>query len=403
MLCVGFSGGLDSTVLLHAAQRLYHGRVIALHVNHGLHADAVAWNEHCAEMCRDWQIEFRSRAVTVHGGNVEAAARAARYTYFAEQLRAADLLLLAHHQDDQAETVLLRLAQGRGLIGMPQMRPVGRGRLLRPLLELPRSELEKYAEAWDLRSVEDPSNADPRFDRNYLRTRVMPVLRSRWPRIGETLQELLAQRRCVDEILLAELEPLSSALAISDLRRPSEVATLELLRVWLLARGAAAPSGRALRSFVAQLDSPADRQPELVLSSGSLRRYRQSIFHVPDCPPLEASYALKLPGGVSLPHGELEVSSAAAKGFTPVGEVHVVFRRDRPECGELLLLRGHRRSVNKLLQAADVPPWDRPNYPLLEDASGLVAIPGIGYRDSDPNLAAGHDRQFQAKWRPDVR
>ena len=107
-LYVGYSGGLDSTVLLHAVNRRYPGRVVALHVNHGLHTDAGLWQRHCAGACRDWQIELRSREVSIPGGNLEAAARAARYGYFAEVLGPADVLLLAHHQDDQAETVLLR-------------------------------------------------------------------------------------------------------------------------------------------------------------------------------------------------------------------------------------------------------------------------------------------------------
>jgi tRNA(Ile)-lysidine synthase len=397
---VGYSGGLDSSVLLHAAHQLYPERLIALHVNHGLQVAADHWQSHCARVCSDWQIEFRSRAVEVAGGNLEAASRVARYAYFTDQLSVGDLLLLAHHQDDQAETVLLRLAQGRGLIGMPGQRPVGQGTLLRPLLSLPRSVLESYARRWRLRWVEDPSNTDTALDRNYLRAQVMPALRARWPGIGEAFEEILSQRRSIDEKLLADLAPLSAALAIDRLRCESEAATVELLRVWLLARHAVAPSSRALRSFVAQLDAPADRQPALTLNTGSLRRYRQSIYHVPDRPLLEASYPLVPPVTLLLPHGKLQVSASAGTGFTLTGDARVVFPDQQLTAERRLLLRGHRRDLKKLLQQADVPPWERSCYPLLEDAGGIVAVPGVGYRDCAPPEDGG--RLWQVAWFPHV-
>lgn len=402
-LYVGYSGGLDSTVLLHAAHSLCPGRVVALHVNHGLVAEARSWQRHCAALCRDWQIELVSREVSVGAGNVEAAARAARYAFFTEMLNAADVLLLAHHQDDQAETVLLRGAQGRGLIGMPARRPLGRGSLLRPLLGLPRTVLQAYARGRKLDWVEDPTNADVALDRNYLRAHVMPALRARWPRIGAALEDILAQRRSLDEWLLAGLDTESGSLAVDDLRGESAAVAAELLRVWLQSLNVVAPSQRALQSFVAQLDAPVDRQPALDLNAGSLRRYRDRIHHVPDPPAVDASYAVQLPGSLALPHGVLDVarsSAVAAGGFAPAGAVRVVFRRDRAGCGDTLRLRGHRRDLKKLLQDAGVAPWERDCYPLLADSAGIVAIPGIAYRDAEP---VAQSERFEANWRPRVR
>ncbi|MFP6835472.1 MAG: tRNA lysidine(34) synthetase TilS [Pseudomonadales bacterium] len=399
VLYVGYSGGLDSTVLLHAVNRLYPGRVVALHVNHGLHADAGLWQRHCAEVCRDWRIELRSREVSIPGGNVEAAAREARYGFFEEELGVADVLLLAHHQDDQAETVLLRIAQGRGLIGMPGQRSLRNGQLLRPLLKLPRAELERYASSWQLNWVEDPSNADIGFDRNYLRARVLPALRERWPDIGGALEEILAQRRSIDAILLDDLQPENASIEIDGLRGKTTAATVERLRVWLRARHAVAPSGRALASFVAQLDAPTDRQPALVLNVGSLRRYRGRVHHVPDPPRLEVNYLMELPGALSLPHGVLEVTRGHESGFSPTGKVSVVFRRDRAEYNDRLLIRGHRRELKKLWQSAEVPPWERECYPLLMDGAGIVAVPGVGYRDVDPEKQL---QVWQANWQPQV-
>ena len=402
MLYVGYSGGLDSTVLLHVACRLFPERVAALHVNHGLHADAGSWQRHCERVCTDWGVALHSREVEVGSGNLEAAARTARYDYFAEVLGSDDVLLLAHHQDDQAETVLLRIAQGRGLIGMPRRRAVGQGSLLRPLLGVPRAELQAYARLHDLRWVEDPSNTDLALDRNYLRARIMPLLRERWPAIGSAFEELMEQRQSVDELLLAGLDPACGVIAIDDLCNGSEAVSVERLRVWLQARRAVAPSGRALHSFVAQLAAPADRQPELKLNTGTLRRHRESVYHVLEQPAPQASYAVLLPGSVSLPHGELQVSRCEEGGFSAAGEVRIVFRRDRADQDDRLLLRGHRRGVNKLLQEAAVPPWERQRYPLLVDDLGLAAIPGVACRDAGASTRPG-GKLWQASWRPLVR
>lgn len=401
-LYVGYSGGLDSTVLLHVACRLFPQRVAAAHVNHGLHADAGSWQRHCERVCAEWGVVLHSREVEVGSGNLEAAARAARYEYFAELLGSDDVLLLAHHQDDQAETVLLRIAQGRGLIGMPRRRAVGQGSLLRPLLGVPRRELRAYAQLHDLRWVEDPSNADLALDRNYLRATIMPLLRERWPAIGVAFEELMEQRHSVDEMLLGGLDPASGMIAIDDLRSGPEAVSAERLRVWLLARRAVAPSGRALHNFIAQLGAAADRQPALALNTGTLRRYRQSVYHVLDQPALQTSYAVALPGSVSLPHGELRVSRCEAGGFAAAGEVRAVFPRDRVDLDDRLLVRGHRRGVNKILQEAAVPPWERECYPLLVDDMGLAAIPNAACRDADTSPTAVK-KLWQANWRPLVR
>ena len=170
----------------------------------------------------------------------------------------------------------------------------------------------------------------------------------------------------------------------------------------MLARRAVAPSGRALQSFIAQLAAPADRQPTLALNTGTLRRYRESVYHVLEQPELQTSYTVPLPGLVALPHGELRVSRCEEGGFSAAGEVRVAFRRDRPDVDERLLLRGHRRELSKLLQEAAVPPWERECYPLLVDDLGLAAIPGVACRDAGASMRLEKSR-WQASWRPLVR
>ncbi|MGN6111675.1 MAG: tRNA lysidine(34) synthetase TilS, partial [Luteimonas sp.] len=184
-----FSGGLDSTVLLHwlAAHPAMHGGLRAIHVDHGLHPDSAAWAAHCAAACDALGVPLETVRVDVPTGaghGPEAAARAARHAALAAALREGEALAFAHHADDQAETFLLRALRASGPDGLAAMRPwraYGAGWAWRPLLDLPRATLEAYAQAHGLRWLEDPSNADASFDRNYLRHEVMPRLRARWP------------------------------------------------------------------------------------------------------------------------------------------------------------------------------------------------------------------------------
>ena len=188
-LVVGFSGGADSHSLLHALVELSRREdlppVIALHVNHGLHEDANAWTTHCAAVASDLGVEFHERVVSVDAGaSPEAQARDARYTVFESFLDAGDVLLLGHHLDDQVETVLFRLIRGAGpsgLAGIPEQRPLGRGLLVRPLLAITRAQIEDYAVFHELSFLNDSSNVDTRYDRNFLRHKVLPLIESRWP------------------------------------------------------------------------------------------------------------------------------------------------------------------------------------------------------------------------------
>lgn len=379
---VGYSGGMDSTVLLHAAVVVSTGPVTALHANHGLNPQARRWQAHCERVCAQWGVDLESREVAVGDGNVEAAARAARYGFFESVLSEGDLLLLAHHQDDQAETVLLRMVQGRGLLGIPHARRLGEGTLRRPFIELSRRVLADYAEDLGLGWVEDPSNADEALDRNYLRVRVLPPLRRRWPGFAAQMQALLDQRARTEQMLLSRVDADTVSIAVDELLRGDDGVAVELLRVWLSSLGMAVPSGAGLASFVSQLGSGHDRQPELKLAEGSLRRYRGRVYRVLDPPQLAPSYALAVPGERHLPHGTITVCAAEHGGFQVRGPLKVIFRGSGGAA--YIRSRGHRRSIKKLLQEAGYPPWERSTYPLLEDAQGIVAVPGIAERDPVP-------------------
>ncbi len=396
-LFVGYSGGLDSTVLLHAARRECRGRPLtAVHVDHALHPESARWHRHCEAVCADLGVALVARRVRVPSrGNVEAQARAARYAVFAELLARGGLLFLAHHRDDQAETVLLRLLQGRGLYGMPRARPFGAGTLVRPLLDLPRARLAEYAARHGLAWVDDPANADQALDRNFLRHALLPDIRRRWPNVDEALIGAMERHRLADRLLAQSAVLGRDWLPVADLAAVPSRQRPELLRVWLAGRGIAAPPRTALAEFDRQLHVAVDRNPELEVKGAVLRRYRGRIHLVRPVPALASSYQVPLPGVLRLPHGELHVQPDE-RGISPAGPVVVRFRRG----GERLGTGGHHRALKQLFQEAGVPPWRRPVYPLLYDRLGLLAVPGIAERDAADAATAGPAPRFRVEWHP---
>ena len=407
-LFVGFSGGLDSTVLLHASLAL-NADPTAVHVNHGLHEQADTWESQCADVCRRLGAAFLSRRVAVgHGG--EAGARQARYGAFEELLGDGDLLLLGHHRDDQAETVLLRLVQGRAPVGMPRTRVLhGGGRILRPWLTIPRAALLHWAREAGLDWIDDPTNAQLDFDRNYLRHQILPELACRWPRVGQVLASGAAANSARDSLLAYLMEayrdgsevlpgegsepPVPDRASRWDAVRlrvfPNEL-RLPVLRLWLNQLGEFSVADRALSEFIRQLDAPADAHPRLSLQRGELQRQGSKAIYIRQDFELRSSYPLDLPGVLWLPHGEL-VAQAHCNGFHATGPVEVRFRQG----GERLRSGGKTRSVKRLLHGAGVPGWQRYTWPLIYSDSRLLAIPGVAAADS-PN----REPRWFVSWRP---
>jgi tRNA(Ile)-lysidine synthase len=398
-LFVGYSGGLDSAVLLHAVTASAGApRVVAVHVNHGLQTQADVWQARCGALARALGVAFIGRRVAVApSGSREAAARTARYAVFGELLEAPDAcLLLAHHRDDQAETVLLRLLQGRGLYGMPAARRLGAGRLLRPLLGVPRSALRAYADRHGLAWVEDPSNLDLTLDRNFLRQQVLPALRERFAGVDTALLAAMHERVAEDALLLKTpgLRFDARSLALAPLLTETPAVQSTWLRLWLTEQGYPLPTQRAVRAFLRQLGAALDRQPTLALQGGELRRFAGRLWLVEPAPALAPSYPLPRAGRLCMPHGQLVVGAATGhSGFAPSGDLVVRFRRG----GERLRSGGRQRTLKQLLQAHGVPPWLRGCYPLVFDAAGLAAVPGIAVRDADPGVSA---ERCAVRWLP---
>ena len=405
-LVVGYSGGLDSHVLLHllATHRASwpERRLAAVYVDHGLQAASTTWGEHCARICRGLGVPFRVLKIVARppaGESPEAAARRARYAALAAELEPNDALLTAHHRDDQAETLLLQLLRGagpHGLAAMPTASRLGQGWLLRPLLDIDRAELLAYAHAHQLHWIEDVSNEDTRFDRNYLRHRILPLLRDRWPAAPRALAR--SAQWCAETAAWLDEEAdtdwahvtthRADGLKIPALRELSELRQRNVLRRWLRRLRLPVPEARQLRRILHDaLTAGRDRQPCIHWPGGEVRRYREALYAMPPLAPHDAQRSwvwwrnangyppLELPG-----LGQLRLQATVGAGLRAErlagATLTVGFRRG----GERFrpVGRSHGQELKKLLQEANIPPWERDRLPLLYRDQTLLAVIGLG-------------------------
>jgi tRNA(Ile)-lysidine synthase len=391
-LYVAYSGGLDSHVLLHALASLRaHApwAVQALHVDHGLQPASAEWTRHCADVCRVLNIPFQSERVSVeriddHG--LEDAARRARYAALTRLLPADAVLLTAHHQDDQAETILLQLLRGagvHGLAGMPAVAPFGSGRHARPLLGVARTALAEYAQAQRLSWIEDASNADTRLSRNFLRHRLWPVLRERWPDAAVYLARAARHQaeaaKLLDERARLDMEAVAGGegeLSSAGLNALSPERQANCLRYWIRIHGLKLPSEAVLREVLARVrHEPETRQARIAWPGAEVRRHRDRLaLFVPEPELLtewEAEWrpdaALDLPAG-----WRLRAQPAIGRGLSRARVANRTLQVRLRRGGERCLLRGHHHK--KLLQDAGVPPWERARLPLVYIDGDLAAI-----------------------------
>ncbi|MHC8385775.1 tRNA lysidine(34) synthetase TilS [Pseudomonas sp. LB3P14] len=391
---IAFSGGLDSTVLLHLLAHLAKTESLpalnAIHVHHGLQAVADAWPDHCQSVCDALGVPLQVVRVQVQpGASLERAARDARYAAFIEATQANEVLMTAQHRDDQAETLLFRMLRGagvRGLSGMPRQRPLGKGQLLRPLLDVTRAELEAYAAEHRLSWIEDPSNQDRQFSRNYLRHQVFPVLTERWPQALATMARSVAHlseaQGLLDELAQIDLTDASTANDFDWLGLPSlELAALEML--------SAARQRNALSHWLEPLtrlpdsdhwsgwedlrDATGDARPIWRLADGELHRAGGRIWW------LSGSWLRTPPAVGNWPDPSLSLGLPDNGGITltgqiPDGPLHIRYR----EGGEVMSLpgRGHR-DLKRLLNESGVPGFARGRLPLLYRGEQLLAVANL--------------------------
>jgi tRNA(Ile)-lysidine synthase len=277
-LVVGLSGGIDSVVLLHAVLAEL-GPVTAVHVHHGLSPHADRWEEHCRSLCQRWEVPLEVARVEVERASadgLEGAARRARHAVYREL--AADWILLGHHRGDRAETMLFNLLRGAGVRGAGAM-PVRSGRILRPLLTVGRSDIADYAEAHGLPWVDDHSNADTRYSRNYLRHDVLPAIGSRFPAVEDRLASAAARFAEAADLLddLARLDlgarPSAFPVEVAFLAALTEPRARNVLRYLLAVQGVGIPGEERLAEALRQcLEAGADRHPAVSFGSHVLRR-----------------------------------------------------------------------------------------------------------------------------------
>ena len=422
---VAYSGGLDSQVLLHAvaaSRGEFKGiGVVAVHVNHGLSEKAEQWSQHCAAHCAALGVPFTNINVDAKprpGESPEATAREVRYQAFRDFMQAGDCLLTAHHQDDQAETLLIQLLRGagpRGLAAMPGYAEFANGWQARPLLNQRREGLLEYAQQAGLSWIDDESNSDTRFDRNFLRHEIMPRLKSRFPAAASTLSrsanlcaeasEIMASAAVAD---LAQVQCDGGLFSVSALYALGEIRARNLLHHWCRDHGLSTPSAAQLQCVWEEvIGAAADSDPVVSWTGGEARRYRDTLFLGRPLSAHDASQRLPWDWQQSLcipGIGELYSEKVIGQGISPaVLDGHRSEIRFR-QGGEQLRPAGRsgHHALKKLFQEEGVPPWLRERIPLIYADGQLLAVAGywvaheVAVRANEPGISLRWSAQAPA-------
>ena len=384
---LAYSGGLDSHVLLHALAELKNthqlDNIRAIHIDHGLQKESALWSQHCEKTANALNILceiIRLNLQINEGESIESVAREARYQALESALQPNEILLTAHHQDDQAETVLLQLFRGAGVNGlaaMPESKAFAQSLLVRPLLEFSRQQLREYAEQHQLDYIDDPSNFDTDFDRNFLRHKVIPLLQTRWQGIHKNLNRvarLQAEAKyLLESSLQADLELLldgNKALSINDLLPFDEVKQKAIIRLWLKQLSFKMPSEIKLKHIISDvIHAKQDASPCVDWDNVEIRRFQNRLYAVEKLAnfdataiiPWDTNQPLKITAiGKTLKPEQLGKWQDACQQSD---QVTVRFRQG----GERIRLHGHQQtaSLKNLMQTANIPPWERKRIPLI--------------------------------------
>ena len=423
-LKVAYSGGLDSHVLLHAHSALradHRFSLSVIHVDHGLQPASAEWGSHCARICTALDVPLVIERIRVEGvadEGMEAAARRARYAALAAALAPGDILLTAHHGDDQAETVLLQLLRGTGVAGlaaMPVQTAFGPGQIVRPLLGFSRAALLAYAQEHQLAWIEDPSNQALHLRRSFLRTEILPRLARHWPAhaglLARTARHAAEAMELLDEVADADhavcrhaVTHSPQALSVSALMAFSAPRQRNLLRYWLRKQGFLAPAASQLEEVLAQVrTAPRSQQARVCWPGTEVWRYRDMLVAMPAQRPPDPDLDV-----IWDPHAPLNLPGVGRLHAVPIrgqglscerlsGEsLHIRMRAG----GETLLLpgRGHHHTLKKLLQAEGVPPWLRARLPLFYVQHELAAVADRWV--CAPYLAGDGEEGLKIVWEP---
>ncbi len=377
---IAHSGGTDSQLLLYlAASLLPKSSLLVVYVNHHLQEEADQWAEFSSQQAEKYGLKHLVLEVYPKDQS-ENAARDARYQSFENLIEQGDVMLFGHHADDQAETLLYRMLRGTGLsglAGMPASRSLGKGYLLRPMLKCTREQIESAAKSLTLECVRDPSNESDAYDRNYLRNKVFPVLKARWPMLVERWRDnadLLQDTDKLLEIYLdADLELCSSAPEMFELDPWSEMPGLKqtaVLRHWVYRALGLRLNAKTLEKIISDvIHSQSDAEPEFVLGDVCLRRFQNRLYLVRDFKEPDTSIIVTANGEYNLGDGMLLI-----QGLPESRTLKVQRRQGGESCSPV----GRKtKSVKKILQESSIPPWHRKQWPLVYCDDKLIAVPGV--------------------------
>ena len=392
-LLVAFSGGVDSTVLLQALvnlrQKSQNLQLRAIYIHHGLSKNADSWAEHCQQQCNVWQIPLIIEKVKLDraAGNIEAQAREARYQAIYRHLKSDELLCTAQHLDDQCETFFLALKRGSGPTGLSAM-PFENGQHLRPLLTISRQEIEQYANQHQLAWIEDESNKDDHYDRNFLRLKVLPTLNQRWPHFSQMVArsaELCQQQEAlIYELLSAEFKQIidnAKQLNIQSLRDYSDYKRNAILRMWFKEQHIGMPSQKQL-SLIWQtvIQAKEDANPQFILHNRQIRRYQNQLYLLPlyqdieqQILPWNLATSLTLPDNL----GHLQPNYQTDLTCRLPQKDETVSVRFHAQGQFQIVQRQGSRSIKKLWQEHHIPPWMRTRIPLIYYNEQLITAVGV--------------------------
>ena len=398
---VGFSGGLDSTALLNGLAEIptLSHKVVALHINHGLSPNAQHWQAHCLQVCQSLGITYQCIAVSIpQETNIEEAARTARYGAFAPCIGENACLLTAHHLDDQAETLLLHLFRGagvNGLAGMRQTQKFSQGMLFRPLLTVSRQQLLQYASCRGLSWIDDESNTNEQFSRNFIRQQVIPLLQTKWPAVSQTVARTSqmcrqAQSNLEDLALLdcPTVKDTIGELHLPSLKSLSEERLPNVLRLWLQHHDVRMPNQATFTRLIRELiHADHDANPEVAWDKVVVQRFRNTLY-LSSRRDEVASVTIKpqqplswpaFPEPLIMPDARVLLAFVASQGvIIRAGDcVEVRYRQG----GENFFFRGQNKALKKLMQEWAIPPWLRARTPLLYINDELAVV--VGYAISD--------------------
>ena len=414
VLWVAYSGGCDSHALLYSLNSLrseLSSEIKAIHINHGLSPLANEWEEHCKIVCKQLNISYTAIKVDASSkklGNKnkspEEAARYARYAEWKKLINKDEVILLAHHQDDQAETVLLQLLRGsgvKGLAAMPAQQKFSQGLLCRPMLGFLREEIQAYAAEQNLNWIDDPSNFDTDFDRNFLRHEVVPLLESRWPALKRTLSRTATHTAEADHLLteLAEQDWLkvknNNQIKIGSLIELDKKRQRNVVRYWLasISKVTLPDTNHLQRILDEVLTASEDAVPEVIWRGGEVRRFQGLLYaqeknRVPENN-LELTWKdLEKPLVINSTGLILTASSSIGDGLSQSklksSEISLKFRQGGESCRPVG--RGQTHQLKKLFQEWQVPPWLRASVPLIYVNGELAEV--VGYCRCEPFSAS---------------